>query len=158
MRLLVGGEADHVDEFRGAGPAHIRVDIEEPAVEVEGLFSVEKAIEVRFFGQVADPLVFLNLCCRFAKDKGVAGGGEKQAQEKFDRRGLARAVRPQEPEDFSLMDGQVQGIESGFLLAAPEIAIDLGQAAGLDDGIGHEAISGHPASWGSGGMRGYDNE
>ena len=53
---------------------------------------------------------------------------------------------------------QVEGVEGGLLLAAPEVAVDLGQVAGLDDGIGHEAISGTPPSWGSGGMRGYDNE
>ena len=58
MRLLVAVQADHVDQLlRPASRRTGRVDVEQPAVEVERLLGVEEAVEVRLLGQVADALV-----------------------------------------------------------------------------------------------------
>ena len=104
------------------------------------------------------------------KTKASPAGREQQPEEQLDGGGLAGAVGPEQAEDFALVDLQVEGVEGGLLLAAPEVAIDLGQASGLDDGIGHEAVSGRPRElerWnqtarnhvirtgGAGGSRGY---
>ena len=47
-------EADEFDEFIDAAPAGAAVEAEDAAVEVQRLFGVEEAIEVRFFGEEAD--------------------------------------------------------------------------------------------------------
>ncbi len=70
--LLVGGQADHVDEFGGPLLARVRVDVEQPAVEVERLLGVEEAVQVRLFRQESDALVLLDLRRRFAEHERVA--------------------------------------------------------------------------------------
>ena len=62
-----------------------------------------------------------------AEDEGLALGGKQQAQQQLDGRGLARAVGAEQAEDLALADLQVEGLEGGLLLPAPEVAIDLGQ-------------------------------
>ena len=47
-------QAHHLDELLGAAAAFGRVDLEEAAEEVERLARVQEAVEVAFFGQVAD--------------------------------------------------------------------------------------------------------
>ena len=54
---------------------------------------------------------------------------------------LPGAVGPEQAEDLALVDLEVEGVEGGLLLAAPEVAVDLGQVAGFDDDIlGHGAL------------------
>src|SRR5262249_50289331 len=115
---------------------------EEPAVEVEGLLGVEKAVEVGLLGQVADLLVLADVGGGLAEDERLAVGGEEQAEQQLDGGGLPRAVGAEEAEDFALADLDVEGPQGGLLLAAPEVAVDLGQLARFDDHIGgHEATS-----------------
>ncbi len=79
------------------------------------------------------------------KTKASPLGGEEQAEQQLDGGGLAGAVGAEQAEDFALVDLEVEGVEGGLLLAAPEVAVDLGEASGFDDGIGHYAVSGRSA-------------
>src|SRR5205085_5597246 len=81
----------------------------------------------------ADALVLLDRRGRLAEHEGVALGREEQAQEQLDGGGLARAVGAEQAEDLAALDRQVQGAERGLLAPAPEVAVDLGEVARLDD-------------------------
>ena len=107
--------------------------IEQPAVKIERLLGVEEAVEVRFLGQVADPLVLGHVGGVAAEDQGLAGGGKQQAEDELDGGGLARAVGPEESEDFASLDFEVEGLQGPNLLTPPEIAVNLGEASGFDD-------------------------
>ena len=126
----------------GAFAAHGWRQVEEPAVEVERLLGVEEAVEVRFFGQIADAFVLAHVGGGLAEDEGLAVGGEEQAEQQLDGGGLAGAVGAEQAEDFAAVDLEVEGAQGDLLLAPPEVAVDLGQLAGFDDRIvGHEAVS-----------------
>ena len=129
-------------------------DLEQPAVEVERLLGVEELVEVRLLGQVADPLVLGDVGGRLVEDQGVALGGEEQAEQQLDRRGLARAVGAQQAEDLAAVDLKIEGLEGLDLRASPEIAVDLGQVPRLDDHfrslVHHEGALSHDGSEGHG--------
>src|SRR5205823_5765318 len=131
--LAVSGEADHLDEPPAALAAHGGRHVEEPAVEVERLLGVEEAVEVGLLGQVADALVLLDVGGGLAEDEGLAVGGEEQAEEQLDGGGLAGAVGAEQAEDLAPVDFQVEGAEGDLFLPAPEVPVDLGQLARLDD-------------------------
>ena len=127
---------------RSAPAARLRrtagVEVEQPAVEVERLLGVEEAVEVRFLGQVADAFVLVDVGGGLAEDEGLAVGGEEQAEQQLDGGGLAGAVGAEQAEDFALVDLEVEGVQGGLLLPAPEVAVDLGQVARFDDDfLGH---------------------
>ena len=116
--------------------------VEEPAVEVERLLGVEEAVEVRLFRQIADALVLAHVGGRLAEDEGLAVGGEEQAEQELDGGGLAGAVGAEQAEDLAAVDFEVEGAEGVLLLAAPEVAVDLGELAGFDNHIlSHEGAS-----------------
>src|SRR5262245_31878199 len=112
--------------------------IEEPAVEIEGFFGVEKFVQIRLFGKVTDSLILADLGGRLAKDQGIAVRGEQQAEQQFDRGGLPGAVGTQQAEYLASMDLQIECVESSFFLPAPEIPVDLGQPTRFNN-----HISGH---------------
>ena len=109
--------------------------IEQPAVKVERLLGVQKPVEIRLFRQIADPFVLRDVGRVLAEDQSLPAGREEQAQQQLDRGGLARAVGAEQAEDLAAVDLQVERLESPHLLPAPEVAIDLGQVARLDDDI-----------------------
>ena len=76
-----------------------------------------------------------------AEDEGVAVGGEEQAEQELDGRGLAGAVGAEQAEDLALVDLEVEGAQGDLLLPAPEVAVDLGELAGFDDRFGHGGAS-----------------
>src|SRR5262249_30342002 len=87
---------------------------------------------------VADALVLGDVERRLAEDERLPGGGEEQAQEQLDGRGLARAVGAEQAEDLAALDLDVQRVQGGLLAPAPEVAVDLRQVASLDDdALGH---------------------
>src|SRR5262249_49332539 len=70
--------------------------------------------------------------------QGVALGREQQAEQQLDRGGLARTVRPQQAENFTAMNLQVERLQRRLLAASPKVAVDLGELASLDHYIaGH---------------------
>ncbi len=78
-----------------------------------------------------------------AENERLAFGGEQQAEQELDGRGLARAVGPEQAEDLALADLEVEGAEGRLLLPAPEVAIDFGELVCLDDHVvGHVATLG----------------
>ena len=129
-------QPDHLDQVGHPLAADRPRHVEQPAVEIERLLGVEEAVEVRFLGQVADPLVLGHFGGVAAEDQGLAAGGEQQAEDQLDGGGLARAVGPEQPEDFAPADFQVQGLQGPDLLTPPEIAINLGETSGFDDDFG----------------------
>src|SRR5262249_28282205 len=140
--LAVGLEADLFDQLLGLGLARGRGHVEEPAVEVERLLGVEEAVQVRLLGQVADALVLADVGGGLADEEGIALGGEEQAEQQLDRGGLAGAVGPEQAEDLAAADLDVEGPQGGLLLAAPEVAVDLGELSRFNDYVlGHEATS-----------------
>jgi hypothetical protein len=64
-------------------------------------------------------------------DARLAPRGLKQGGEDFDRRGLARAVGPDEPEAVAFVDFEVE------VRQRDQRAVALGEIHGLDDGNGH---------------------
>ena len=112
---------------------HVVRDVEQPAVEVERLFGVQEAVEIRLFRQVADALVLADVGGVFAEDEGLALGGKQQAEQQLDRGGFAGAVGAEQAEDLALLDFQVERLEGPHLWPAPEIAIDLREGPRFDD-------------------------
>ena len=129
--------------------------IEQPAVEVERLLGVQESIEVRLFGQIADPLVLAHVGRRAAEDRGFARGRKQQAEQQLDGGRLARAVGAEQTEDLAALDLKVEGVQGDLFLAAPEVAVDLGQVAGFDDHLAH-GRAGRPGLLGDGGL-GHSN-
>jgi hypothetical protein len=120
-------EADGIEEGGDAAAEFFAGDFEESAVEVEGFFAVEEAVEVGFFGEEADAFVDDGGTGGFAKDGGGASGGEDEAEEEFDGGGLAGAIGAEEAEDFTAMDGEVKVVQGADFVAAPEVFVDLGE-------------------------------
>src|SRR5262249_33808953 len=89
--LLVVLQADRLDQLLGPLAAHLRIELEEPAVKVERLLGVQKAVEIRLLWQIADALVLANLVGGEVEDNGVAVGGAQQAEQELDGGGLAGA-------------------------------------------------------------------
>src|SRR5262249_52335263 len=116
------------------------VELEQSAVKVERFLGVEKSIQIRFFGEIADALVFLDLHRRLPENQGIPFGGEEQAQQELDGGGLAGPVRPEQAEDLAAKDLEIEGPERHLLLAAPKIAVYFRQLARLNDDfvVGHE--------------------
>ena len=78
LAVLGRRQADHVDQAADPlGPLGRR-DLEQPAVEVERFLGVEELVEVRLFGQVADPLVLGDVGRRLVEDERVALGGKSR--------------------------------------------------------------------------------
>src|SRR5207247_6770355 len=124
----LGVEGDDVEQLGDSAVERPSVHLEQAAVKTERLFPVEKSVEVRLLGEEPDPLVHLGAAGGLAEDGGGSSGGEDQAQQQLDRGALARAVGPEQTEDFAAVDGQVQVVQRPDLVAAPEVAIDLGEA------------------------------
>ncbi len=110
-------------------------DLEQPAVEVERLLGVEELVQVRLFGQIADPLVLRHVRRGLAENQRVALGRKQKPEQQLDRRRLARPVRAQQTENLAPMDLEVKRLERQNLRPAPEIAVNLGQVSRLDDDV-----------------------
>jgi len=63
------------------------------------------------------------------EDRRAACAGADKIEQGADRRGFARAVRPQEPVNFAAIDLQVHVLDRG------EFAIAVGQVRRLDHGL-----------------------
>src|SRR5579884_934404 len=119
-------ESDFLDQLLSLGLPLRRRQIEEPAIEIERLFSIEEAIKIGLFGQIPDALVLDHVGGGPAKDERFAVGGIEQAKQELDGRGLARTVGSEQAEDLALSDFHVKGAEGGLFLPAPKVAIDFG--------------------------------
>lgn len=82
-------EADHFEKLFGAFRALLRVELEEVAEEVERLAGIKVFVEVGFLGQVADAFLGLHVARGVAENLDESLGGIEQAQQHFDRGGLA---------------------------------------------------------------------
>ena len=71
-----------------------------------------------------------------AEQPRFAAGRPQEAEKQADRRGLARAVGAEEPERLALGDAE------GDVLHAPAGPVELGEAGGLDDEVGHRSARG----------------
>src|SRR5205807_7938847 len=90
-------------------------------------------------GKIADALVLANVGRGLTEDKRLALAGKEQAQEQLDGSRFPRSVRTEQAEDFAAIDAQIEGAERGFLLAAPEVAVNLCQLMSLNNCVlGHE--------------------
>ena len=69
-------EADHLDQLVDPLAAHGGRHVEQPAVEVERLFGVQKPVEIRLFRQIADPLVLGDVGRVFPEDERLAAAWE----------------------------------------------------------------------------------
>ncbi len=97
----------------------------------------QAVVEGELAGQVADPPVDRHRvgARRDAEHPGRPRGRPDQVEEGPDRRRLAGAVRPQEPEDLPLGNGEID-------LDDPAVAaVALGELLGLDDVSGHRRPS-----------------
>src|SRR5690606_8536395 len=94
------------------------------------LLAGEPRVEPQFARQVARPAAHLHRLALAveAEDRGAARCRPHQVEEKPDSGALPGAVRPQEPEDLTALDAQVQVVERDL---APE---DPGQPARFDCG------------------------
>src|SRR5438270_2867819 len=108
--------------------------VKKASVKVERFLGIEESIQVRFFGQVANPLILMNARGRFVEDQSVSVGWEQQTQEQLDCRGFARPVGAEQSEDLASIDLQAESVEGNFLLSAPEVPVDLGQISSFDNG------------------------
>ena len=92
--LPMPGEAqpDHADQLFHSLPPHFGGEVEEPAVKVERLLGIQKAIQVRLFGQIADAGILGHVGGWQVEDGHLPLGGEEQAEHELDGRGLARSV------------------------------------------------------------------
>src|SRR5262249_6126221 len=121
-------------------------------VKIERFLGVQELVQIRFLGQIADPLILADLGGRRSEDDSLAIRGKQKAEQQFDRGGLTRAVGAQETKYLAAVDLQVQSGERAFLLPAPEIPVNLGQSARFDNYfLGHErpprqSISGRTVS------------
>ena len=83
---------------------------EEPADVVEVLARRQVVVEVRVLRQVADALAPARIVERAARGAGRSpASGEDEAHQDLQRRGLARAVRPEVAEDLAPRDGRGSG-------------------------------------------------
>src|SRR5262249_21358807 len=140
-------EPDHVDQLGRSLFARRRRYVEQPAVEIERLFGIQEAVQVRLFGQVPQPLVFRDVSGVLPENQGLAAGGKQQAQQQLDRGGLARAVGTQQAENLTFADFQIEGFESADFLTAPEIAVNLGQASRFDNNAGRHLLFPRQPGW-----------
>ena len=102
-------------------------------MEVEVLPDVELAVQRVLLGDHADQLLGQG-GVRYhvdVADEGVPRRRDHSRGEHARRRGLARPVRPEEPEDLPGTDDEVEAVDGGEVRAG----IDLGQLDGADDAI-----------------------
>src|SRR5262249_50934755 len=86
-------------------------------------------VEADGVGHVADPTLDRKRLARGveAEHAHVAAGNVGKPQQHQDRRRLAGAVRPEQPEDLTATDGE------GDVIDSEGVAVSLGQTLGLDD-------------------------
>ncbi len=85
-----------------------------------------------------------------AQDGGAAARGEDQAQQQLDRGAFARAVGPEQAEDFAAVDGEIEVVQGADFVPAPEILVDLGQMFGMNRfvvGCDHDIERSRPLAW-----------
>ena len=102
--LAIVLEADALDQLLGPALPLRPWHVEEPAVEIEGLFRVQKPVQVRFFRQEADALVLADLGSRLVEHVRFTLGGEEQSEQQLDGGRLAGAVRPEQAENLAAAD------------------------------------------------------
>ena len=116
--------------FRARRDAPLRHAVQAP-VESQHFAAAEPVVKPEVLGQEAHLRARAAMTERRAEQLAVAGGRLDQPQEHLERRGLARAVRPQESEHLAPADLERQ-LRNRYLGA--EL---LAEAAGLDDGAAH---------------------
>src|SRR5690349_2129060 len=91
----------------------------------------QRVVEPAVLGEEANACARRAAADRLAEHLGVALVGRDEGQQHLDRRGLAGAVRSEEAEDLSGIDGERQVIDG------KRLAKRLAEPAGVDDASGH---------------------
>src|SRR5262249_14218544 len=122
-----GVEIEALDKGALVGPIDATVQVREV---LERLPAGEAVVQGELAGQVADPPMYRHgVASRVeAEQPRPPARPAEEVEQETDRRPLAGAVRPQESEDFALLDRQVD------LDDPPMGAVGLGELLGLDDG------------------------
>ena len=107
--------------------------MEQVAEEIQRLARVEIAVEIRFLRQIADARLGLHVPRRMTEDLDVPLGRIQQPEQQLHRGGLARAVRPEQPEHLATPDFEVHIVHRARLGSAPEIFEKFCQPAHGDD-------------------------
>ena len=97
---------------------------------------------MQLFRQIADAFVLAHFARRHVENERVPFGGEEQAEQQLDCGGLPGAIGSEQAEYFAAVDFHVEGAQSDFLFASPEVAVDLGKFACFDD----EFFTGHASA------------
>ena len=99
-------QADQVKQIGNARPGLISSHLVEVGVQVQELRGGEPLVEAEMLGEEPDSFSCGWVTQRLAEQGCRARRGKDQAQQHFDRSGLARAVGPQKAKDLSLLDAQ----------------------------------------------------
>src|SRR6185295_3145779 len=104
---------------------------------VEGFLRVQKSMEIRLLGQVADLLLGGHIAGIGIEDADSSGGRKDQPEDKLDGRGFAGAVGPEQSEDFSTANGEVKGFQRTDGRAAPDVG-EVFRQVGAGEDVGHK--------------------
>jgi hypothetical protein len=126
-------EADHFEELGATPVAFGGGEVEEAAEEVDCFPGVEVAVEVGFFGEVADAAFGGDVSGGVPEDLDMSPGGVEEPEEHLDGGGFAGAVGSEEAEDFTAADFEIDIIDGAGFGTAPEVLEDFGEAADDDD-------------------------
>ena len=140
------GQLELLQQLVGGLPGGPRADAEQPPVEVQVLPDGELPVERVLLRD--DPAELLGQG-RVGGDVDAAqerppGGGHHAGGQHPGRRGLARAVGAEQPEDLARPDIEVEVVDRGEV--GPRV--DLGQVLGVDDRSGLRRQPGWPPSGG----------
>jgi hypothetical protein len=131
----LGVQPDVVKHARNPS-GHVGPAQAEEAREVgEQLLAGEVIVEVGILGKKSDPGLHGRITDRPAQDPGRTGRGIQQLHQQLERGALAGAVRPEKPEDFTLVDRQREAVEGTIRPRPPESGEKvLGKLVGLNRG------------------------
>ncbi len=107
--------------------------VEQTTVKVERLLGRQELVQVRFLGQIPNPLVLAGLAGILVKHQDSAAGREQQPEDQLDGGRFSAAVGTEQPENLTLADLDIERLQRVDLFAAPEIAVNLAQVASFDD-------------------------
>ena len=109
VRVALVGEIDQLEQVGDHPAAGGRRDAVAAGEEIEVLPNLHVVVDPERIRHEPEDAAHLVGVPRdgHAGDLGRAGGRCQQRGEDAERRGLARAIRPHQPEDLALLDGQV---------------------------------------------------
>ncbi len=73
-------QPDHLDQLFATLSPDVGWHIEQTTIEIERLLGIQKLIQIRFLGEISDPLVLRDFGCFFSENKGSSGCRKKEVQ------------------------------------------------------------------------------